>query len=261
MPNNTSSNNTIDPNSGTVTFSGSSFVTKGNHDHMPARNSSYLPTDERGHLQASSLGGTNNRDNVLPQAKDLNHGSWYNMEKAERGAIRSGCDIQSEKTAIVSNQPGGRPDAFTVHDTITFPSGNTQEVHLSFANLQTDHQTAVNEQVATETSDMMDAYANPGDGLRASMTAEEYAALMEETDALLPNISDHFTEWDFQGVPGTNTPTGMDAIADWDGGFCGTGTVSADTGTTADSGGANADGSGVSGSDDGAGPSGSDDDT
>ena len=52
------------------------------------------------------------------------------------------------------------------------------------------------------------------------MTAEEYADLMEKTDAELPSISDHFGEWDYEDTPGSTAETG-EAAADWDGGVSG----------------------------------------
>lgn len=253
--------NFVDPATGTKAYNGPSTLTKGNHDHMPARDGSYLPTDERGHIQASSLGGSNKPENIAPQAKDLNHGSWNNMEAAERDALspRNGCTIDSEKTAFSSNQPGNRPDAFTANDSVTFPDGQTQTVNLSFANMQNSEQAAINEEATTQTSDLMDAYPNPGDGLRDSMSPEEYADLMAETDAALPNIADYYAEWDYQGVPSSAVENG-EPTADWD---CETsaaldagdaGAVSADA-PDADTAGAT-----PSGSDDGAGASANDED-
>lgn len=62
---------------------------------------------------------------------------------------------------------------------------------------------------ATEkTSDMYDAFSNPGDSLREAIPADEYAQLMEETDSSLPNISDLYEEHI------EITPT--DSVADWD---------------------------------------------
>lgn len=259
--------NTVDPNTGTKTYVGPSEITKGNHDNMPKRDSSYLPTDERGHIQASSLGGSNKPENIAPQSYDLNHGSWLSMENAEKAAIndeKNPATIQSEKTAFASNQPGGRPDAFTAKDTINFADGNTQTVNLSFANMQNDQQAAINDEVNAQTESLMDEYANPGDTLRDSMTAEEYAELMEETDAALPNIADYYSEWDYQGNPTVSeTET---STADWDG-VTADGTVAegggvstdstgatTDSGSTADPGGAEPDGG-----DSGAGPDGGDD--
>lgn len=246
--------NFVDPATGTKAYNGPSTLTKGNHDHMPARDGSYLTTDERGHIQASSLGGSNKPENIAPQAKDLNHGSWYNMEAAERDALRNGSTIDSEKTAFSSNQPGSRADAFTVNDTITFLDGQTQTVNLSFANMQNSEQAAINEEVNTQASDMLDEFPNPGDGLRDSMSPEEYSALMEQTDAALPNIADHFGEWDYQGAPGSTAETG-EPTADWDGGVS-VAPDSADVDTvSADDPGADTDGADPSGSDDGAGAS------
>ena len=251
--------NTIDPETGTKAYNGPSELTKGNHDHMPARDGSYLPTDERGHIQASSLGGSNNPDNITPQAKDLNHGAYYSMEAAERDALRNGSTIDSEKIAFSSNQPGNRSDAFMVNDTITFADGQTQEVHLSFSNMQNSEQAAINEEATAQTSDMMDAFPNPGDGLRDSMSPEEYSALMEQTDAALPNIADHFVEWDYQGAPGSTAETG-EPTADWDGGLSVT-SDAGDVGTvSADDPGAATDGADLCGSDDGAGASADDED-
>lgn len=253
--------NTVDPETGTKAFDGPSELTKGNHNNMPARDGSYLPTDERGHIQASSLGGSNKADNIAPQAKDLNHGSWYNMEAAERDALspHNGCTIESEKTAFASNQPGNRPDAFTVNDSVTFPDGQTQTVTLSFANMQNSEQAAINEKINTQASDMLDEFPNPGDGLRDSMSPEEYAELMEETDAALPNIADYYAEWDYQGAPNSTAETG-EPTADWDGGISAA-PDAADVGAvSADDPGADADGTDPSGSDDGAGASADDED-
>ena len=46
---------------------------------MPYRTDAYLPGDERGHINASSLGG-NSKDNVVAQNAELNHGAYYSME-------------------------------------------------------------------------------------------------------------------------------------------------------------------------------------
>lgn len=251
--------NFVDSATGTKAYNGPSTLTKGNHDHMPARDGSYLPTDERGHIQASSLGGSNKPENIAPQAKDLNHGSYYNMEAAERDALRNGSTIDSEKIAFSSNQPGNRSDAFMVNDTITFADGQTHEVHLSFSNMQNSEQAAMNEEATTQASDMMDAFPNPGDGLRDSMSPEEYADLMEETDAVLPNIADHFAEWDYQGAPGSTAETD-EPTADWDG----SASVDHNNGdvgvASADDPGADTDGADPSRSDDGAGASADDED-
>lgn len=216
--------NIIDSN-GTITYVGASEITKGNHNNMPSRTDAYLETDERGHIQASSLGGSNKSDNVVPQSADLNHGAYYSMEHGERSALNHGAEIQSEKTAYVSNQPGGRPDAFIVNDTVSYADGQTQSIHLSFSNLTNVEQNGINMEVTEKTSDMYDAFPNPGDSLREAIPADEYAQLMEETDSSLPNVSDLYEEhieitstdseacWDY--ISSTNETT-LENEAEWD---------------------------------------------
>lgn len=196
--------NTIDSRTGSITYTGSSEVTKGNHNNMPARTDAYLNTDERGHIQASSLSGNNRPDNVVPQSADLNHGGYYSMEQGERTALKTGT-IESEKTAYVSNQPGNRPDAFIVNDYVTYSDGQTQAIHLSFSNLTNAEQEGMNAESSNQAADMFDALPNPGDTLRDTMSTAEYTALMEETDAILPNISDMYTEHVEVGTQGETT--------------------------------------------------------
>lgn len=203
--------NQIDSKTGTIVYEGSSVLTKGDHSGMPPRTDAYLPTDERGHIQASSLGGSNSRDNVVPQARDLNHGAYYQMEQGERTAPKEGAAVQSEKIAFAGSQPGGRPDAFMVNDTITFPDGQTQTVHLSFANLTSAEQEAMNAEADAQAADLYDAQPNPGDALRDAMSPEEYGALMEETDAALPSVQDHYAEWDWSGPAEEGPEAGIDA--------------------------------------------------
>lgn len=255
-------NYTVDPVNGNVNYTGPSETTKGNHKGMPSRTEAYLPTDERGHVQASSEGGSNKRDNIVPMAHDLNHGSYLHMENAEKAAHNDGVKVTSDKTAFVDSKPGDRPTAFIVNDTLEFQDGTTQNVHLSFANMENDQQTAINNESIAAASELMDEFDNPGDALRESMTAEEYAALMEETDAALPNIADNFSQWDYEG-PGTGLSTESTAdlegtgLAEADaGGGVGAGAESEGDGADSDGGGAEPDG----GDDGGAGPGGSDDD-
>lgn len=183
--------NTVDEN-GTITFAGDSVLTKGNHSGMPTRTDAYLSTDERGHIQASSLGGDNSRANVVPQDKELNHGAYYHMEAEERGILSNNGNVYSEKTAFVSNQAGGRPDAFIVNDTITFEDGKTQTVHLSFQNSSSELQDSWNTALMDH-EDMLDA-PNEGDQLREMFSPEEYAEIMDSTDQYLSTIKDDFSE-------------------------------------------------------------------
>lgn len=189
----------VDSKTGSVNYNGPSEIMPGDHNHMPSRSDAYMPGDERGHVQASSLGGTNGKSNIVPQNADVNHGGYYSLEQGERAAVNNGASIQTDKTAYASNQPGARPDAFMVTDTVTYADGHTETVHHSFANEAYGDQEARNNQSAAlpETFEA----PNPGDSLRDSMSTHEYSELMEETDASLPNISDDYAESDFSGNP------------------------------------------------------------
>ena len=101
----------VDPNNGNVSWEGDLSIEKGDHSHMPGRTDAYLPGDERGHVNASSLGGTNTTDNIVAQHYDVNHGAYYSMEQGERTALQNGAAIDSTKTAIVNANPGDRPEA------------------------------------------------------------------------------------------------------------------------------------------------------
>lgn len=195
--------NSVNPETGTKTYSGPSTITPGNHNGMPSRTDAYELTDERGHIQASSLGGANSRDNIVPQSKDLNHGAYYQMENAERSVLKSGGKIDSEKSAFVSNQPGGRPDAFMINDHVTHANGNAQNVHLSFTNLTNAEQESLNQSLNAHT-DMMNS-PNPGDVLRESMSEADYAQLMEETDPYLPGVKDMYDPSYIFSTPTTST--------------------------------------------------------
>ena len=181
----------IDTSNGNVSWNGPLSLERGDHSHMPSRTESYLPGDERGHINASSLGGGNSVNNVVPQHSDLNHGAYYSMEQGERTALQHGCSIDSSKTAIVNGQPGDRPVAFMVNDNITYPDGHMETINFSFTNESNATQQAWNDQVAA----LPGAYdaPNPGDGLRESMSSAEYAQLMEATDAELPGIADYYS--------------------------------------------------------------------
>lgn len=180
----------VDTETGNVSYNGALSLEKGDHSHMPSRSEAYLPGDERGHVNASSLGGINTELNVVPQHSDLNHGAYYSMEQGERNALRNGASIESEKTAVVNGQVGDRPITFTVRDSVTYPDGHTESIHHSFTNESYADQSAWNEQAASlpETFDA----PNPGDELRSIYDIESYASLMDETDAMLPSIEDEY---------------------------------------------------------------------
>lgn len=180
----------INPNTGDVTYNGSLSLEKGDHSHMPSRTDAYLPGDERGHVNASSLGGVNSRANVVAQHSDVNHGAYLSVEKGERTALQNGATIESEKTAVVNGQVGDRPTTFTVRDSVTYPDGHTESIHHSFTNESYADQSAWNEQAAS-LPEPFDA-PNPGDELRSIYDIESYASLMDETDAMLPSIEDEY---------------------------------------------------------------------
>lgn len=66
----------VDPKTGDVTWKGTLSIEKGDHSNMPARSNAYLPGDERGHVNASSLGGDNSK------AKAHFHKAWGDRRKA-----------------------------------------------------------------------------------------------------------------------------------------------------------------------------------
>lgn len=129
----------------------------------------------------------------------MNHGGYLAVENGERSALQNGAVIDSEKTAFVNGQPGDRPTAFLVNDTITYPDGHTEAVHHSFANESYASQAEWNE-LSAALPGAFDG-PNPGDGLRDSMSTAEYAELMEETSETLPGLQDDYAPADFSGVP------------------------------------------------------------
>ena len=228
----------VDPKTGDVTYSGPLSVEKGNHSHMPSRTEAYLPGDERGHVNASSLGGVNSRSNVVAQHADVNHGAYLSVEKGERAALQNGATIESEKTAVVNSQPGDRPSSFTLNDSVTYSDGHTESIHHSFTNESYANQSAWNDMSASLPG-TFDA-DNPGDGLRSSMDTESYAALMDETDALLPTLDADYAPADFSGVPDSadtgsvSSDFGADSDADSGGDTSGADAGSGDGGASAD---------------------------
>lgn len=200
---NTNHHSFVDPNTGNVSWRGYISIEKGNHSNMPSRTSAYLPGYERGHVNASSLGGSNTPDNIVPQHYDVNHGAYYSMEHGERSALQNGATIDSSKTAIVNSQPGDTPEVFMVSDTVTYSDNHTESIHNSFTNASYAEQQAWNDQSAALPG-TFDGQ-NPENTLANSMSSVEYAELMENTDAELPGISEDYAEADFSGVPGIDS--------------------------------------------------------
>ena len=184
---------TTNPDNGTIGSRGFLEVTEGDHSNMPKRTDAYPEFYERGHTNASSLGGANHTLNVQPQARDLNHGTYYSMEQGERGALKSGA-VFSEKIAYNSGPVGTAPDTYIINDTVTHADGSTHTVHLSFANLNNAEQEAF-QQTLDQHIDMLDA-PNPGDVGREMFSPDEYAQLMEECEAAMGDVQDEYSsDW------------------------------------------------------------------
>lgn len=192
-------NSLVNPNTGDVTYNGPLSLEKGDHSHMPSRTDAYNLNDERGHVNASSLGGVNSNTNVVAQHRDINHGAYLSVEKGERTALQNGATITSEKTAVVNSQPGDRPSTFTVNDSVTYLDGHTELIYHSFTNESYADQAVWNDMSASLPG-IFDS-DNPGDGLRDSMDSESYISLMESTDAEIPGLAEDYAPAEFSGVP------------------------------------------------------------
>lgn len=203
---------TVDPSNGTVESHGYLELTKGDHSDMPKRTDAYPDLYERGHLNASSLGGANSEVNIQPQAKDLNHGAYYSMENGEREALKNGASIESQKTAYTTGGVGTAPDCYMVNDTVTYADGKSQTIHLSFANLNNAEQESF-AQTLDQHTDLLDAEPNPGDVGREMYSPAEYAELMEECEANMGNIQDEYSE-DFSYSSFSEDDVGPDADDD-----------------------------------------------
>lgn len=199
-----------------VTFKGNCEDVKGNHKGMPSRTSDYEPGDERGHVQASSLGGSNARSNVVPQNHDVNRGAYKSVEMGEKQAVHNGYQVETEKIAVVDTEKGNRPTTFIVNDVVTAPNGEQQELHHSFTNLSYEEQEELNESL-NEHVDMLDV-DNPNDSLREMMTTDEYAELMEATDQEMSSLKGEYADYvpmeDVEGGIDTNGGESLDGGLD-----------------------------------------------
>lgn len=217
----------IDLKTGNVTYKGPLTLEKGNHSHMPRRTTAYQSNDIRFHVNASSLGGVNNRSNVVAGHNDVDKGAWSVVEKGERTAQQNGATIESEKTAVVNSQPGDRPSTFTVNDSITYPDGHTESIHHSFTNESYADQAGWND-ISASLPGTFNA-PNPGDGLRESMDRDSYASLMESSNANVPGLDEEYAPADFSGVPDSAEVSNVSDIGvDSD---AGSGDCSADSGS------------------------------
>lgn len=144
-------------------------------------------TDDKGHLIAAREGGVAADYNVSAQDRGLNRGAYKTIENSEVDLANKGYTVETEKTAYVSN-PGEKPSAYMVNDTITTPDGKTHTVNNSFTNLSKSEMDEIDKSMQDIP---MDDYPNP-DPLRESMTPEEYNQLMEETDQYLGSVKDDY---------------------------------------------------------------------
>lgn len=220
----------VNPYNGNVSWDGPLDIQKGDHSNMPYRTDAYLPGDEKGHVNASSLGGTNSTNNIVPQNAELNHGAYYSMEQGERTALQNGASINSSKTAIVDSEPGNRPDVFLVSDNVTYADGHSELISHSFTNEATATQEAWND-CSAALPDTFDAQ-NSADALGVPMSSAEYAELMEDTEAALPGIAEDYAAADFSGVPSSCAAESDAMFAD----NGGTGSVGTSVGESADAG-------------------------
>lgn len=145
--------------------------------------------DHRGHVIAAQEGGPNKGYNMTAQNGNLNQGQYKTVENTESALAKQGYDVNVSKTAFVSNQEGGRPDAYMINDTINSPDGKTQSVNLSFQNESRAEQEAQNQMLENEVDIDNSLNINP---LRDTMNAEEYSSLMEETNSSLPSLKENF---------------------------------------------------------------------
>ncbi len=178
---------TID-DSGTITAQGQ-VPTQGVKCGSRVTPDGMQPGDQRGHIIAAQEGGPNKSYNMTAQDGKLNQGAYKTVENTEVDLARQGCDVQTSKTAYVSTQEGGRPDAYMINDTITSQDGKTQNVNLSFQNMSPEEQETQN--IIINEMNIDEGFDNP-DPLRDSMSNEEYNTLMEETESDLPSIRDEF---------------------------------------------------------------------
>ena len=119
-------------------------------------------------------------------------------------------ELYSNTHVMTGDVPCGAGSSAAVmyyNDTVTYPDGHVESIHHSFANIGYAEQAEM-EAISASLPDAIDA-PNPGDALRASMSPESYAELMEATDAELPSIADTYASADFSGaLPEPDTASG-----------------------------------------------------
>ena len=191
-----------------------------------------LPGDHNGHVISAQEGGPNKSYNMTAQNGKLNQGPYKTVENSESSLAKQGYEVHTSKTAYVSVQEGGRPDAYMINDTITSPDGQTHNVNLSFQNMSPEEQAEYNQFL--QENDFTDGYPNP-DPLRDSMTPEEYSSLMDETEKDLPSIKDEFaldnyTEVNFDFDQESTNTNSADSVSVSEGGESASDGISGESG-------------------------------
>lgn len=161
---------TVEAN-GTKIYRGEVIDTRGDHSHMPPRTAEYTKELERGHIHGSAEGGTSDPNNIAAQYRDLNRGVYRHMEQGQLDAVRSRSRVTTEKIAYQNGR--NIPDAFMVNDTVTYPDGHSEHIHMSFTNASNADQEAWN---SADTHSLQDA----GSSGPAYMSRAEYNRLMDE---------------------------------------------------------------------------------
>ena len=95
-------NSSVNPDTGDVTYKGPLSLEKGNHSHMPSKTTAYQSNDIRFHVNASSLGGVNNRSNVVAGHNDVDKGAWSAVEKGERTALQNGPRLNLRRQQLLT---------------------------------------------------------------------------------------------------------------------------------------------------------------
>lgn len=210
---------------GTVTASGTIAENpasrKGMNNIMPSGYNS--KTDDKGHLIAARHGGAAKEYNVSSQNRHINRGEYKRIENAESRLAARGNTVRTSKTAYVS-QPGTKPDAYMINDTVITPDGKNRHIYKSIQNEDIAVQNEWNDESAAVFSQISSGYDNPG-ARPAGMTESEYAQLMEETESGLLSVKDDYNtdsvaETSSDTSPGQTEKTADDAAE----------TISADSG-------------------------------
>lgn len=178
--------------SGTVTASGKVGENPASRSGMGKiiPNGYQSEVHDKGHLVAALQGGTVNPYNISAQARGLNRGAYKTVENGEIRAANRGYEVESSKTAFVSN-PGEKPDNYMISDTITTPEGKTQSIFESFQNESAEIQETWSSESAKTFSEMADAYSNPN-SRPEGMAEKKYSEFMESTESALPSVRDDF---------------------------------------------------------------------